>query len=564
MRLVKQSGLIWLGLVVLVVGCAPQGPGAGQGRAGDAAATAPSAPKRITAAMMGNPPVIYERIIGGGSGGRVPGIDALELLVNMGLTVKNDKGVLLPMVAEAVPTIENGMWRIFPDGRTETSWKIKPGVSWHDGAPFTSADLLFLTRVEQDPALPVERQAAYAVIESIEAPDAQTVTVKWKSPYIEADDFFSRSAIARHILEPIYLQDKEAFLGSAYWGAEFVGNGAYKVREWVRDSHVILTANDQYVMGRPKIDTIEVRFLADENAFMAAILAGAVDVTLGKSITLEQTLQIRDQWRDGEIRALPETAMKIWPQFVNPSPAVILDVRFRKAAFHAINRQEMVDTIMGGLSSVAHSVILPNEPELAEVQDAIVRYDYDPRRAAQMIEEIGYTKAPDGFYRDAGGQQLRVELSATAEDQNTKPMFATADSWQRLGIAVDPVSIPIQRQRDREYRATFPGFTLQGGASGVAAIKNSHGSQSRLPENNYTGSNYARYANPEFDATIDRFLTTISHGERMNALRQVVRHMTDTLNMMNLYYAMSSTMVRNNVVNVPVRIQWNAQEWDVR
>ena len=110
----------------------------------------------------------------------------------------------------------------------------------------------------------------------------------------------------------------------------------------------------------------------------------------------------------------------------------------------------------------------------------------------------------------------------------------------------------------------FPGFTLQGGASGVAAIKNSHGNQSRLPENNYTGNNYSRYANPEFDSLIDRFLTTIPHTQRMDALRQVVRHMTDNLNMMNLYYATTSTMVKNNVVNVPVRIAWNAQEWDVR
>jgi peptide/nickel transport system substrate-binding protein len=564
MAFLKRAGLVWIGVVLLAVGCAPQAPGTGQGRAGEAGAPVPSAPKRITAAMMGNPPLIYERIIGGGSGGRVPGLDALETLVNMGLTIKDDKGVLAAIIAEAVPSLDNGMWRIFPDGRTETTWKIKPGVAWHDGTPFTSADLLFLTRVEQDPALPVERQAAYAVIDGIDAPDTQTVTVRWKSPYIEADDFFSRSALARHILEPIYVQDKDAFMGAAYWGPEFVGNGAYKVREWVRDSHVILAANDQYVMGRPKIDTIDVRFIADENAFMAAILAGTVDVTLGKSITLEQTLQLRDQWRDGQILYVPETAMKIWPQLLNPNPAVILDVRFRKASFYAINRQEMVDTIMGGLSSVAHSVLLPNEPELAEVQDAIVRYDYDPRRAAQMIEELGYTKAADGFYRDPAGQQLRVELSATAEDQNTKPMFATADSWQRVGIAVDPVSIPIQRQRDREYRATFPGFTLQGGSSGVAAIKNSHGSQARLPENNYTGSNYSRYMNPEFDALIDRFLTTIPHTERMNALRQVVRHMTDTLSMMNLYYATTSTMVKNNVLNVPVRIPWNVQEWDVK
>jgi len=206
------------------------------------------------------------------------------------------------------------------------------------------------------------------VIESIDAPDPQTITVRWKSPYIEADAFFIRSPLPRHILEPVYLQqDKEAFLAHPYWGPDFVGVGPYKLQQWVRDSYAILTANDAYVLGRPKIDTIEVRFLADENAFIAAILAGNIDVTLGKSITLEQTQQVREQWRDGQIMLVAETAMKVWPQFINPNPPVILDVRFRKAMFYAINRQEMVDTIMSGLSTVAHSVLLPSEPELAEV-----------------------------------------------------------------------------------------------------------------------------------------------------------------------------------------------------
>ena len=564
MHLVKRSGFIWLSVLLVAVGCAPQGQGAGQGRAGDGAAPASTAPKRIVTAMMGNPPLIYQRIVGGGSGGQIPGIDALEMLVNTALTMKDANGNLFPVMSEAVPTLENGNWRVFPDGRSETTWRVKPNVTWHDGTPFTSADLLFLTRIEQDAALPVERQPAYNVIENIEAPDPQTITVRWKSPYIEADAFFIRSALPKHILEPAYLGDKEALIAHPFWGPEFVGNGPYKLQQWVRDSHAILTANDQYVLGRPKIDTIEVRFLADENAFMAAILAGQVEVTLGKSITLEQTMQLKDLWRDGQIQLVAETAMKIWPQFVNPNPQVIQDVRFRKAMFHAINRQEMVDTIMGGLSTVAHTVILPNEPEIAEIQTALVRYDYDPRRAAQLIEEIGLTKGPDGFYRDAAGQQLRVEISATAEDQNTKPMLATADNWQRVGVGVDPVSIPIQRQRDREYRATFPGFTLQGGASGVDAIKGSHGSQSRLPENNYTGSNYSRYANPEFDALIDRFLTTIPMAQRMEALRGVIRHMTDQLSMMNLYYATTSTMVKNNVVNVPVRLPWNIEQWDVK
>ena len=239
------------------------------------------------------------------------------------------------------------------------------------------------------------------------------------------------------------------------------------------------------------------------------------------------------------------------------------DVRFRRAMFHGINRQEMVDTFMGGQTTLAHVVLLPKEPELAEVDSALVKYEFDPRKAAQMIEALGYSKGPDGMYRDGAAQRLAVEISATNEDQNTKPMFATADGWQKLGVGVEPIVIPIQRQRDREYRATFPAFTLQGGSSGLEAIKSSHGTQARLPENSYTGSNYSRYINPEFDGLIDDYLKAILRVERVEALRRVVNHMTDQLNMMTLYYATSSTMLSNRMRNAGRDPTWNAPEWDI-
>src|SRR5581483_1551823 len=97
-----------------------------------AAAQPARGPKRIVAAMMSNPPSISSEIVGAGSG-TIQGGDALEDLVNGGLTVVDAHGVLQPQLAEAVPTVGNGLWKVLPDGRMQTTWKLRAGAAWHDG-----------------------------------------------------------------------------------------------------------------------------------------------------------------------------------------------------------------------------------------------------------------------------------------------------------------------------------------------------------------------------------------------------------------------------------------------
>src|SRR5207245_5323153 len=93
-----------------------------------------------------------------------------------------------------------------------------------------------------------------------------------KQPYTEADSMFSYEVarpMPRHLLESAVQADKATLYSSPYWNTEFVGTGPYSLREWVPDSHIITVANDQYVLGRPKIDEIEVRFIAEPNTLMA-------------------------------------------------------------------------------------------------------------------------------------------------------------------------------------------------------------------------------------------------------------------------------------------------------
>src|SRR5439155_26739855 len=100
-------------------------------------------------------------------------------------------GHLRPQFAEALPSLENGLWQVFPYGRMETTWRVRPGASWHDGTPLTSADLLFTAAVSQDKDTPIFAHGAYKLIEAVEAPDPRTVTVRWTKPYIDADAMFA-------------------------------------------------------------------------------------------------------------------------------------------------------------------------------------------------------------------------------------------------------------------------------------------------------------------------------------------------------------------------------------
>ncbi len=378
--------------------------------------------------------------------------------------------------------------------------------------------------------------------------------------------------IAEHLLQRAYAEDKANFIQSPYWSTEFAGLGAFKVRDWTRGSRMVLAANDAYVGGRPKLDEIEVRFIQDPNTLIANILAGEVELNLGRGMSLEQGIQVRDQWRDGKLAARLSSWIAAYPQFVNPSPPVVADARFRRALLQGIDRQAMVESIYFGQSQIAHSYVSPAEPEYRDVESSIVRYDFDARPATDAIEGLGYTKAADGTFRDAAGQPLNLEIRTTGgDDLQEKTMLSISDYWQRLGIQMDPVVVPRQRATDREYRANFPAFeeVRQPNALTPDALTRIHGAEASLPENNYRGSNRMRYQNAELDALIDRFYVTIPRQERNQALAGIIHHMTDQVVPLGIYYNVDPTMIANRILNVAPGAQgstpaWNSAEWDVR
>src|SRR5438552_3252650 len=135
----RYLGAALLTVFAVLLGCAPApqaSPGAAPAQQAAPVSTS-SGPKRVVASVRGDPFTIADSINAAG-GGRVAGVRDLEMLTNSGLGLVDPQGQMLPLLAETLPTTENGGWQVFPDGRMRTTWKLKPNVVWHDGQPFTS------------------------------------------------------------------------------------------------------------------------------------------------------------------------------------------------------------------------------------------------------------------------------------------------------------------------------------------------------------------------------------------------------------------------------------------
>ena len=568
MRHLVQTLPTFLATIILLA-CASAGPRtespAGPAREGARAGP----PKRVTAAIQSDPGSLSGHVNPPGSG--VPGLDVVETLVSAGLAIADSQSRLVPLLAEAVPSIENGLWKVMPDGRMETTWHIRSNAQWQDGTAFTASDLLFTALVEQDKAIDTLPKPAYDSVETIAAPDVRTLVITWRRPFIGADQVFNTPPLPRHVLEKPYLEDKATFGQLPYWTQDMMSTGAFRVREFVGGSHALLEASDKYVLGRPKVDEIEVRFIPDGNTLAANVLAGTVDVTLGRSLSLDEALPVRDRWPDGKMDLAFAGWLVVFPQFLNPSPAIVGNVQFRRALLHAIDRGQVAETLMSGPVPMAHTFLSPSDPAYGAIEPEVVRYEYDTRRAAELLDGLGYIRDGDGGYRDAARQRLAVEIRVSSgRDLNMKTIFAIADYWQRLGLAAEPLVMPQQRARDREYVQTFPGFILYNQPNDINSLNRHLSSQTPLPENNYVGNNNARYISPEFDALIERFFATIPTAERTRVLGQVIHHMTENLNMMGLFYNVEPALIANRLVSVTGRKgseafpTWNVQDWDVR
>jgi len=495
-----------------------------------------------------------------------------EQIVHAGLAQEDAQTQLHPQLAERVPSLENGLWQLQPDGRMQIMWKLRPDVRWHDGAPVTAEDIVFTAAIEQDPEVGLPVDAGYAAIEGVTALDALTLVVSWKEPYILAANMLASPMrlLPRHLLEQPYQTDKTQFLNHPYWTDGFVGAGPFRLKEFVRGSHFGFEAFDGYVLGRPKVDEVELRYIADSSVMVVSLQSREVQMTVGISIAPDQAAQLRESWDEGQVVVSPYhgDTVAMFPQMLSPALPVIIDRRFRAALLHALDREEMAATIMADWSGVSHTQVTPAMAEFEQVQDAVVRYEYDPRKTAQLLEELGYRRGPTGIWQDAAGQPLAFQNWATSGDptNRVRGMLVASDYWKRAGFDVEPYRAPPGM--DRAERAQFPAFLTRGGGGDYRSLHTYfHSSMAPVSENRFAGSNTARIMDAELDRLLGRFFSTVPRNERTQALRAMVRYHTERVYWMGYYYNPQFTLMSKRLRDITpssfVSKAFNAHLWDI-
>jgi len=565
----NRTTLFAVSAALLAVAC---GAPAGSGAQDRSQALGLGGPKRAVIVIRGEPFSLSRDMASASSTGSVTGAAEVSMLLSSSLaTIVDGTTVGGLVLGEAAPTTENGLWKLSPDGQMETTWKLRQGAIWHDGAPVTAEDFVFATQIGQTKEVAAVRNAAYASLSSIDTPDQYTMRLRWSQPFIEADSWFGGlEPQPKHLLAKALADDPSTFAHSPLFTTQFIGTGPFKLREWIPGSHLVMEAFNGYFLGRPRLNEIEVKFALDPNVIVANLLSGAADISFGRGVALEQALEVRERWRDGNVAF--ETRVPSWivlyPQFLNPNPPLIANLQFRRALMHTLDRQEMADTLYRGLVQVPHSIIGPSSPIYSAVESAIFRHEYDPRRAAQTLEGLGLSKRTDGFYYDAAGARIELPLRTTAGDPaQGSLMFSTADQWKRAGLDTDPDVLALQASQDREYRANLPGFQVVTANTEfrLSNLRRYTSAEASLPENRYAGSNRGRYTSPEFDEIFAEYGVTIPQQQRTDLARTIVRHLSENLPDMPLAYNVRAVFISNRLLHVTeAELTTNGYLWDTK
>jgi peptide/nickel transport system substrate-binding protein len=560
-------------VVILLAACSPAGGPPAAPAGSDAPATRREVQRTLVVAGGRSPESLATKPLreAGGAGNPRTALRAF----NAALVIHDERELPRPYLAEALPQLNSESWRVSPDGTMETSYHLRPNLTWHDGAPLTAEDFVFAARVYTSPEMGVSASVPIRYVDEVRAPDARTVVVRWRQPYAAAGGLQGTELppLPRHILERPFLErEAEAFIAHPFWVNEYVGAGPYRLIRSEPGASMDGEAFDGHALGRARIDQIRLQFSNDPNAVVAAVLAGSAHIATNDSIDVEQAAVLERQWTPtsgGVVLRSPVGVRHSNPQLrpEHASPQALIDLRVRRAFAHATDRAALADTLTEGQGTPADTFILPQVEYFDAVKRAVATYPYDPRRAEQLMSEAGWGKGGDGFYVHPTAGRFTIEIAVAAGGRNDSEVAIMADGLRRVGYDATIRVIPRAQITDRQMRVALPGI-LNGSHNRafIPPVQRLRASEIPTAENRWQGGNQSGWNHPEFERLVEAYDTSLDRAERNQYAVEMLTLVNAELPVIPLYYNLSFLAHVSSLQGPMVAISddvasWNLHEW---
>lgn len=329
-------------------------------------------------------------------------LEDIQSCVIEGLVTADEKGNVVPVLAAELPTRENGEVTLRRDGGMDVTWKLRPGVTWHDGKPHTSADVKFTVDAINKGDWKPESTDGFDRIASVDTPDSLTAVVHYKEVYAPYLMQFFRGTLPKHLLQGRNI-DKDA-----EYNRNPLGTGPYRVAEWRTGEYILLEKAPNYWRGAqyPRIQRILFRFLSNTTTRINQLRAGEVQlvglIPWDKVRELQGLPGIRLNKVLGEGYEHVTLNEEHFPAFA--------DQRVRQALSYAVDRSTIISTVLDGQVSIVNG---PVQPVSWAYEPNVRAYEFDPAKANQLFEADGWRRGPDGV-RVKNGQRLAFTLITQA------------------------------------------------------------------------------------------------------------------------------------------------------
>jgi peptide/nickel transport system substrate-binding protein len=426
------------------------------------------------------------------------------------------------------------------EDKTKLIINLREDVLWHDGAKFTSKDVIFTYDSIKNPKIYTTILSNYIKVKSVKAIDDYTLEIIYSEPYFKALEIWMVGILPYHI----YKDEKDMM--KSKFNKNPIGTGSYKLKTFKNGEDIRLTANDNYFEGRAKIDEILYTFLPDPTTAFLMLKQNKLDV--GSLTPLQIDRQIKKKFKD-EHKIIEKQSFGYTYLGFNLKNEKFKDLRVRQALSMAIDRKELVDILYFGHAQVCHGPFLPGS--FAFNKD-VVSPKPNLEKAKKLLREAGYDENnPLSFEVVTNtGNDIRINAAQIIQYQLDKigvNMKIRVMEWQAF---LNTVVLP------KKFEAIVLGWSL---SLMPDAYSIWHSSSYKKG-----GFNFVGYNNKEVDALIEKGAVTINREKLGNIYKKIFKHISEDIPYLFLYIPNSITVVNDNIKNIEpafVGITHNQKDW---